>query len=91
MSTNSKHLSTTLKDGEHKISYAYPSSPNATRLGRGKSGCYVIEVGGKAEAADSYEQAAGKAQALATAPNRWSMDHPLNASFLVAQAVQVAA
>lgn len=83
MNTKTAPLSTTLQSGEHKISYAYPSSTSATRLGRGKTGCYVLEVTGKAQATDSYADAVEKAQAQGTTPNRWSMDHPLNARFLV--------
>jgi hypothetical protein len=74
-----------LQREEHTISYAYPSSSSAARLGRGKTGCYVLEVGGKAQANDSYADAVVQAQAQGTAPSRWSMDHPLNARFLVEQ------
>lgn len=85
MNTKTSTLSTTLQSGEHKISYAYPSSTSATRLGRGKTGCYVLEVGDKAHALDTYADAAEMAQKQGTTPNRWSMDHPMNASFLVEQ------
>jgi hypothetical protein len=82
MNTKTKPLSTDLQSGQHRICYAYASSVGATRLGRGKNGCYVLETAISEVALDSYEEAAERAKSLGTEPNRWSMDHHDNARFL---------
>ena len=62
----------------YEISYAYPSSPNAVKLGRNREGCYVLDQDGKKTAhatlADAKTAAVGE-------PGRWSMDHPKNQHF----------
>lgn len=68
--------------GEHLIVYAYPSSPRACRLKRGETGCYVVEAAGTEIPLPSYGEALERAMTLGTKPQRWSMDHPLNAHFL---------
>ena len=73
---------TTVAEGEHRIAYAYPSSETACKVGRGKSGCYVVKTAGKMVPEDSYDAALANVKALGTQPGRWSVDHPLNAHFL---------
>lgn len=68
--------------GQHSISYAYPSSSEAERLGHGKVGTYVVQTADAATTHPTYEAALGNATALGTTANRWSMDHPANARFL---------
>lgn len=67
---------------EHVISYAYPSSELAHRLGRGSPGCFVLVVAGQASPAATYAEAKAVADKLGTTPGRWSIDHPANASFI---------
>lgn len=70
-------------EGQHRISYAYASSENATKLGKGKTGCFVLESRGKMESKGSYDDAVASAAELGTEPHRWSMDHQLNVRFLM--------
>jgi len=67
---------------QHKIGYAYPSSPIACSLKRAAAGCYYVETSVELTAHDTYWQALETAAAHGTAPHRWSMDHPANAQFL---------
>lgn len=64
---------------EHEISFAYPSSPAATRFGFGEQGCYTIKVGKDEKALTSLSLALKHAESLGSRPSRWSIDHPLNA------------
>lgn len=66
---------------EHVISYAYPSSELAHRLGRSSSGCFVLEVARQVSPAATYAEARAVTDKLGTTPGRWSIDHPANASF----------
>jgi len=68
--------------GEHLIAYAYPSSPRASRLNRGRTGCYVVQTASGEVAVASFDEALQRVKPQGTAPQRWSMDHPLNARFL---------
>lgn len=77
-----KTTATTPAEGEHLIAYAYPSSPLACRLKRGNAGCYVVQTVSQQTPLATYPAALELAQSLGTAPQRWSMDHPLNARFL---------
>jgi len=72
---------------KHEICFAYPSSDLAEKMG--KHGYMVIY--GKEDKStstytmkhfDEYENALEFAQSLGTEPDRWSIDHHLNASFL---------
>lgn len=67
--------------GHHRISYAYPTSTNATRVGRAKEGAFIVYTDSKLEGFDTREDALTHARSLGTAPDRWSMDHPANAHF----------
>jgi hypothetical protein len=70
-------------EGEHLIAYCYPTSEGACRHSRGKTGCYVVQVGSEAEeAVDSFAEAISKVSARGTGPQRWSMDHEMNLRFL---------
>lgn len=71
---------------EHTICYAYPSSPLACKLKRGMTGCYVVQTVGAELPFEGYDSAKGHADSLGTTPQRWSMDHPLNAAFRARQA-----
>jgi hypothetical protein len=71
-------------DGEHVISYAYPSSPHAEALGQGQRGCYVVRVVGDTVAHATYCACIAHVESLGTAPGRWSMDHPAHAHTLPA-------
>jgi hypothetical protein len=64
---------------KHSIGYAYPTSDYAKKLGT--HGVYV-ELGSKLLPMASYADAIAYAQTLGTEPDRWSMDHPANASYL---------
>ena len=64
----------------HTITYGYPSSENARRVGRGAQGAYCLAVEQEITGHASYD--AALAAVRGTAPSRWSMDHPLNARFL---------
>lgn len=66
---------------EHTISYAYPSSPLACSLKRGKTGCYVVQTVDAELPFEGYHSAKEHADSLGTTPQRWSMDHPLNEAF----------
>ena len=71
----------------HTIGYAYPSSTLAHRLGRARQGCHYVTIGLRQRASRTtpfctYSEALRHAQTLGTSPDRWSMDHPLNAHFL---------
>lgn len=72
---------------KHEISYAYPSSDLAEKMG--KHGYMVIY--GKEDKTtstqtisrfDEYADALAFAQSLKTDPARWSIDHPNNQKFL---------
>lgn len=65
---------------QHTITYAYPSSLNAARVGRAAQGAYCLAVGTSIQGYDTYQ--AALAAVAGTQPSRWSMDHPLNARFL---------
>lgn len=68
--------------GEHCISYAYPTSPAATALGYGARGCWLIEVRGKEWAVESEADALNAVKKLGTTPSRWSRDHHENIKLL---------
>ena len=61
---------------KHTICYAYPTSDLALKVG--KHGYVVNET----RQFDVYSDALEYAKALGTEPDRWSIDHPANASFL---------
>jgi hypothetical protein len=61
---------------KHTICYAYPTSDLANKVG--KHG-YVVN---DAHQFDLYEDALSYAQTLGTDPDRWSIDHPANSTFL---------
>jgi hypothetical protein len=63
----------------HTIAYAYPTSDQAVKMG--KHGVY-IEHAGKITPMPTYEAAIAHAATLGTLPDRWSMDHPANSTFL---------
>lgn len=65
----------------HRISYAYPSSPMARKLGRNAKGCYVAQIGAALTAHDTYAAALAYVAPMGTSPERWSIDHPENARF----------
>ena len=60
----------------HIICYAYPTSDLANKVG--KHG-YIVN---DAHQFDEYADALAYAQTLGTEPDRWSIDHPKNATFL---------
>jgi hypothetical protein len=64
---------------KHEICFAYPSSDLADKMG--KHG-YMVIHGKETKQFDEYEDAFAFAQSLGTEPDRWSIDHHLNASFL---------
>lgn len=72
----------TIGEGQHRISYAYPTSPSACRHGRGADGTYVVATAAGETPVPDYAAALENIQRLGTVPNRWSMDHPENARFL---------
>jgi len=61
---------------KHLICYAYPTSDLANKVG--KHG-YVVN---DAHQFDEYSDALAFAQILGTDPDRWSIDHPANSTFL---------
>jgi hypothetical protein len=61
---------------KHTICYAYPTSDLAEKVG--KHG-YVVN---DAHQFDLYEDALSYAQSLGTEPDRMSIDHPANHTFL---------
>lgn len=65
------------------IAYAYPSSPNAAKLGFNKTGCYTVEVlDAKTRASQSlagfatFDEAEVWADGLKQPFDRWSMTVP---------------
>lgn len=60
----------------HLICYAYPTSDLANKVG--KHGYFVND----AHQFDEYSDALAFAQTLGTDPDRWSIDHPANSTFL---------
>lgn len=72
---------------KHEICFAYPSSDLAERMG--KHGYMVIYreedefcSTHTTKRFDEYEDALEFAESLGSTPDRWSIDHHLNASFL---------
>jgi hypothetical protein len=63
---------------KHTISYAYPHSPMADIQGHG----YYVEHNGAHARFDAYAEALAYAQGLGSEPDRWSIDHPSNTTFL---------
>ena len=61
---------------KHSICYAYPTSDLAEKVG--KHG-YVVN---NTHQFDAYEDALAYAQSLGSEPDRWSIDHPSNSTFL---------
>ena len=61
---------------KHSICYAYPTSDLANKVG--KHGYVVNDT----YQFDSYEDALTYAKTLSTDPDRWSIDHPSNSTFL---------
>lgn len=60
----------------HTLSYSYPTSENARKLGFGKTGCYSVSVDeGKPVGYESRAQAEAKILALGTAPSLYSLDN----------------
>lgn len=76
------HIAQPANKLEHVIGYAYPTSPDATRLGFGSTGCWTVAVAGKTVPAKTYPDALAVTAKLGTVPGRWSKDHPLNASLV---------
>lgn len=64
---------------KHEIFYAYPSSDVADKH---KGHGYYVHAGRKYSHFDSYEDALAYAQSLGTEPERMSIDHPANHTFL---------
>jgi hypothetical protein len=60
------------------VSYAYPASPDATRFGFGKTGCYCVELHKGEEAPEAIQafDCREKAEAYADA-----LVHPWNALY----------
>jgi hypothetical protein len=64
---------------KHEIFYAYPTSDIAEKQqGHG----YYVFANKKYSHFDRYEDALSYAQTLGTDPDRWSIDHPSNSTFL---------
>ena len=63
----------------HSIGYAYPTSDYAKKLG---THGVDVELGAKLLPMASYADAIANVQTHRTEPDRWSMDHPANASYL---------
>jgi hypothetical protein len=61
---------------KHSICYAYPTSDLAEKVG--KHGYVVNDT----HQFDAYEDALAYAQSLGSEPDRWSIDHPSNSTFL---------
>ena len=61
---------------KHEICYAYPTSDLAEKVG--KHGYVVNDT----HQFDAYEDALAYAQSLGSEPDRWSIDHPSNSTFL---------
>jgi len=72
-----------LRDGQHFIGYAYPSSVIADAVGH-PNGCHYYTRGTKGSITvfATYEATLQHALTQGTEPSRWSKDHPLNAKFL---------
>lgn len=66
---------------QHTISYAYPTSPTAAKLGKSRSGCWIYSVDGRETAVDFQSDALLLAANAQTVPTRWSTDHAANAQF----------
>jgi len=64
---------------KHEIFYAYPSSDIADK---NKGHGYYVFANKKYFHFDEYLDALAYAQTLGTDPDRWSIDHPANSSFL---------
>lgn len=65
----------------YTVGYCYPRSPLARRLGRARAGCYYLATASKTQPFDSFEQALAQATTTGLQPQRWSLDHPLNAKY----------
>lgn len=65
----------------YSVGYCYPSSPLARTLGRSRTGCYYVATPEKMRPFSTFEQALGHASTTGLQPERWSLDHPLNASY----------
>jgi AraC-like DNA-binding protein len=66
----------------HDLSYAYPSSDLAKKVGFSAKGAFVYKSATQLVPFTTYLDAAAFATRQQTAPTRWSKDHPLNAKFL---------
>ncbi len=68
----------------HTIAYAYPTSDDARKCGRVKSGAYTVRTGqtdwfyldDPMVGFDTLDQAKAHVQTLGTAPGPFSLDHP---------------
>jgi hypothetical protein len=60
---------------EHTISFAYPSSDLAKKLGKPASGCFVLQVGGTETPHPSISAAMAAARLVGTSPSYWSLDN----------------
>lgn len=69
---------TTPKAGEHVISFAYPGSDTASKLGQAERGCFVVHLVGEMFAHATYVACVAHVATTGTHPGRWSMDHPWN-------------
>ena len=72
-------------DGEHEVSYAYPSSPLAIQLGYSGTGCFVFSKRGQTLPFTAKSDALVWASLSGTRPMRWSIDHPANQHLASAQ------
>lgn len=62
---------------EHTLTYSYPTSDNARKLGFAKKGCYSVRVDeGKPVAFEARQQAETHIKALGTTPSLYSLDNP---------------
>lgn len=62
---------------EHTLTYSYPTSDNARKLGFAKTGCYSVRVDeGKPVAFEARQQAEAHIKALGTTPSLYSLDNP---------------
>lgn len=63
---------------QHTISYAFPRSANAKKVGRDALGAYCLSHGEAFTGHATLAEALAEAAKLGTQPARWSLDHPLN-------------
>lgn len=62
----------------HCISWAYPTSPAASKHGHSAHGCYIVELGGKHLAAvPTMVEAMAAVAGKGSVPDRYSQDHAI--------------